>query len=579
MNAKDLFVLTEEEETLSELALASLEPIRKIADDTVTLLHFSKEWVDKAWETFCNFTGLGIPEEPYKGIGGSSRGMVIFNEKLSSIDAALSLVLGATVSLVEIPILVWGTDDQKSYWLPLLASGKLKGCYIQTEPDKGSDVAGIKGKAAKVKYGDCEEWWIKKDACFITNGDIANMGLVLVRTASDPARPHWGLTMFIVDLNRAKKEGTYFFDRNEDKAGLHLSSTSAFKLERCVADSILGEENHGWEVAMSTLAGSRATAIPSQAIGVMCGARDKTKKYMGEREVFGILCEFVPIMRMGLRRIDAAIQASRLLTWRAAVMRDELGARDQRPWESEASQAKLFASEAAEWATSDAMQLMGGKGYLMKDGVGKFWHDARIIKIYEGTSHIQEIVIMREFLKRLGRKRLFWLARNRYNKISWLTRFIAADRYAISWPVSSPGWPTEEAEFQADAHRAAYFHCSELKKAYEKLICLRNVFLQELGRILEEFPFDPKKDKTFPSPYFGFAYAFSALEGAKLALWELAFLANHKDTAPASEEVARAILVLGLAEESVKLAQSYRELLSSFPSLKTEIEGKGKLRA
>lgn len=572
MDAEKLFVLTDEEETLRYGLPSTLEPFRKIAEETRTVFHFDKQWSDKAWKFFCDsgFTGFGIPEKPYGGLGGSSRGMVIFNEELSAIDAALGLSLGATISLVALPILVWGTDEQKSRWVTLLASGKIKGCYVQTETGAGSNVAGILGTARKENGA----WLITKDCCFITNGDEADIGLALCRTDSKPNDRHFGLTMFIVDLNRARKDGTYILGRIEEKAGLHLSSTAAFKLERCVAEGVLGEENCGWDVAMSTLVGSRATAIPSQALGVIRGARDCAQKYMEERIQFMPL-DKIPVLRAMMRRIDAVLHASRLLTWRAAVYKDELGVKNWREWECEASQAKLFSGDAAERATSDAMQVMGGVGYMMKDGVGKYWHDGRIIKIYEGTAEIQKLIIMRRVLKRLGLKNLWMLGAR--NKFSFATRQAAAYRLARDWPMSSQGWQTEEEEFSF-AMREAQWHVRELYGAYRKLLEQRYIFLTELGKTLHDFPPDPKGD-TFPSPYFDLAYAFAALEGAKLALWEAAFRVHQKGDAIDTRDVAVAIDVLRFAAEIMVSAVVSREHLSKFPSLREEIEGKGQLKA
>ncbi|MBU6414974.1 acyl-CoA dehydrogenase family protein [Patescibacteria group bacterium] len=576
MNAEKLFVLTEEEDLLKHQLPEMLDPIRKIAEETKTIFHFDKQWSDKAWNFFreSGFTGFGIPDL-YGGVGWSSRAMIIFNEELSAIDAALGLSLGATISLVALSILAWGTDEQKSRWLHLFASGQIKGCYMQTEIEIGSNVAGILGTAVK----ENGVWRITKDCVFITNGAEsketgADVGLALARTAAKPGDRHYGLTMFIVDLNRARREGTYLFGRIEEKAGLHLSATATFKLERAVAEDILGEENHGWDVAMSTLVGSRATAIPSQALGVIRGARDKAREYM-ERRIQFLPLDKIPILRSKMLRVDSALHASRLLSWRAALYKDEMGVKQWREWECEASQAKLFAGDAAKWAPSSAMQMMGGVGYMMKDGVGKYWHDGRIINIYEGTKEIQEIIVMRRLLKRLGMKNL-WLLGAR-NKFSFATRHTAACWLALVWPVFSSGWSTEEKEFSF-AMRNVQWHNRELYGAYRKLIEQRYGFLMELGKTLQKFPPDPKGD-TFPSPYFKLAYVFAALEGAKLALWEAAFRVQHKGEALGAYDIALAQDALGFASELLATSRKSRENLSSSPSLRKEIEGKGMLKA
>ena len=432
MKSEELFVLTEGEELFrTELKnrLARDKKFQDIINRTLLIKDFDRQLFWEAFNFFKNagYSAYGIPEE-YGGFPASSRGSVILTEELCALDASIGLSLGATISLVASPILHWGTEEQKKFWLPKIVAGEVLGCYCQTEPNSGSDVASIQGRAV-LRNG---VWHITKSSRFITNGTEANLALVLVRTASRQEDVHYGLTMFIVDLERAKRERQASTPRNEVKAGLHLSPTSEVIFDDCVADDILGELHHGWAVAMSTLVGSRATSIAAQGIGVGRAAWELARDYAIGRMQFGLKLEEIPQQRKRLQKMETAVHMARLLAWRSAMLRDEKGARDSRPWECEASQAKLFSSEMAEWAPSEAMQLMGGVGYIMEAKAAKFWHDGRIVKIYEGTSDIQCTIIMHRLLERFG-KELTWLAAPR---ISAVTRWPHARRLAVVWPVS-----------------------------------------------------------------------------------------------------------------------------------------------
>lgn len=564
-------------EKLAELFLA-FEELRKEIEGLLKNPYFDIRKYNEA-RTIANalgMSGLGIAEE-FGGDGATACYNIIGGEEVSAIDPALALAFGAANTLAMKPIELFAPQELKEKWLPRMVSGELTGCYCQTTPRAGSDVANTEGRATQDANGN---WLVSKPCSFITGGRLANVGLVLVRTPVAPDDPrrndsHYGLTMFLVDMDRARREGTFIFHRDEHKAGLHMSLTSAIEFVSAVADGILGTLHEGWKVAMYILAASRAKAISPQAIGTGEGVSELAHNYAEQRTQFGLKLNEMPTERERLLKIDAGVNMSRFLAWRAALLLDEIGGLDSRPWQMEASCAKLVSSEMAEWAPSEAMQLMGGTGYIMDAKVAKFWQDGRVIKIYEGTSGVQCIIIMRGLLERLGRKNLGLLGHPAF-KYSFATRQATAYQLARDWPVSSSGWPTEEEEFSSEMHRA-YDHCPELQIAYHKLREYRYAFLVGLGKTLQDFPPDPK-GVTFPSPYFKFAYAFALLEGAKLALWELAFLTNQKNEAPETSDTARAETALGLAKKELRYAEDYREDLALFPALRKKIETEGKLK-
>lgn len=530
--------------------------------------HFNQKKSDQAFEIFkaLGILGLGMPEE-FGGDGSANSRMdVVVGETLSAIDAAITLSFGAAHSLAMKPILVHGTPEQKTKWLPRMVSGEIRGCYCQTEPDTGSNVAGIQGRA---RLDDEGFWRIWKQCQFITGGDQSGVALVLVKTPvanndKHKGNSHYGFTMFIVDLEQARRENTVEFLKNESKAGLEMSPTTAMNFEGAVADSVLGELHRGWRVAMSLLAGSRATAIPAQAIGIGQTMSDEAKKYAENRTQFERKLNTFPVQRERMLRIDL-IYAARLLAWHAAMLKDELGAQDQRPWEMEASVAKLIASETGVSSSLETMKLMGGMGYMRESLVPKSLADSLVIPIYEGTNDIQKIVIMRWLLERFGRNRLRWL-------VLRLTRHVAARHFAAEWPVAPSAWQTQEKEFKADVISASA-HARELRGMSQKLLRLRAKFWETFGKTLAAFPPNPK-DKTFPSLYFKLAYAFAALEGAKLTLWDVAFRTKRDKKAPETHDTALAVMSLSFAEKLISVAEISVANLLKFPSFRKEIEGK-----
>lgn len=342
--------------------------------------------------------GAVIPEE-YGGAGLSTLSFAIITEELCRADGGVGLSVGASQSLVAKPIVWWGTDGQKRFWLPKIASGEVIAAYAQTEPQAGSDVAGVKTQVVE----DGDELVLNGRKQFITNGSIADLVLVLART--DQEQPRRGLTMVLVDAEQAKAQGTLTVLKDEDKAGLHCSPTSALAFENCRVpkENILGGAGMGFAIAMMTLTCSRAM-IAAQSVGLAQAAFDCALAYSLEREQFGQkLAEFQKTQSK-IARMALMIDAARTLTYRAAWLVDELGAANFQDFMAEASMAKLYSSEIAETVASMSAKLHGGMGFMADSRISAILADTMVLQTYEGTSDIQELVIARKYLRPHGIK-------------------------------------------------------------------------------------------------------------------------------------------------------------------------------
>ncbi|OHA04365.1 MAG: hypothetical protein A3A28_05715 [Candidatus Sungbacteria bacterium RIFCSPLOWO2_01_FULL_47_32] len=342
----------------------------------------------------------GVIEERYGGAGLGMFEFFLVTEEMCRADGGVGLSIGASQSLVGKPIQNFGTDEQKNYWLPKIASGEILAAYCQTEPDSGSDVSSIKTRAHQHSYGTT--FRITGTKQFITNGSIADLLLVLARTGE---HKYNGLTCILVDAKKAREEGTLIVEKDFDKLGIHCSPTSTLVFQDCIvpALNILGAEGTGWPIAMVTLTGSRSM-IAAQGVGLAQGALDEALTYVTQRKQFGKhLAEFQRVQGQ-LARIAMKLDAARLLGYRAAWLTDELGPMQAMDFMMEASMAKLYASEVVEEIASTAAELHGGMGFTTEARIGAIVEDARVLKIYEGTSAIQEYVIARQLLAKHGFK-------------------------------------------------------------------------------------------------------------------------------------------------------------------------------
>ncbi|MGV9880346.1 acyl-CoA dehydrogenase family protein [Streptomyces sp. NPDC003006] len=326
------------------------------------------------------FLGLTIDEE-YGGSGGDHLAYCLVTEELGRGDSSVRGIVSVSLGLVAKTIASWGSEAQKRQWLPGLTSGEYVGCFGLTEPGTGSDAGSLTTKA--VREGD--DYVVNGAKMFITNGTWADVVLLFARTNDTPG--HRGVSAFLVPtdtpgLSRRTIHG---------KLGLRGQATAELVLEdvRVPASAMLAPEGKGFSVAMSALAKGRMS-VAAGCVGIAQAALDVAVKYATEREQFGKTIAHHQLVQELLSDIAVDVDAARLLTWRVADLVDR-----GRPFATESSKAKLFASEAAVRAANNALQVFGGYGYIDEYPAGKLLRDARVMTLYEGTSQIQKLVIGR----------------------------------------------------------------------------------------------------------------------------------------------------------------------------------------
>jgi alkylation response protein AidB-like acyl-CoA dehydrogenase len=341
---------------------------------------FPRELIGKLGEL--GLMGVCVPEE-YAGAGADFLSYILVLEQLSRADAGVGVTVAVHTSAVTLPILTFGTDEQRSRFVPPLARGESVGAFALTEPEAGSDAGSL--RTAATPNGD--GWKISGSKQWITNGGFGGTVLLFARTAPETPGPK-GVSAFILDGNQV--EAT----REEEKLGLNSSSTVDLVIRDAEADRdrLLHEEGKGFAVAMATLDGGRI-GIAAQALGIAQAAYDVARSYAMEREQFGQrIAEFQAIQHK-LANMSMELDAARLLIYRAAWLKQE-----GRPHTEEGAKAKLFASEMARRQTAEAIQILGGYGYTKEFPVERYYRDAKITEIYEGTSEIQRLVIARSIL-------------------------------------------------------------------------------------------------------------------------------------------------------------------------------------
>ncbi len=377
------FLLSEEERMIRDAAreLAEKEFAPKAAEYDESM-KFPKENVAKLAEL--GFLGMGVPEE-WGGAGMSTLAYVLAMEEISKACASTGVIMSVNNSLVCDPIKAFGNDFQKEKYLKPLAQGQKLGAYCLTEPEAGSDAQNLRTTA--VKEGG--HYVLNGTKNFITNGQIADVYVVYAKT--DPEAGHRGISAFIVDgtsegLTRGNKENTM---------GIRASSTCSlfFTNVRVPAENLVASEGQGFKVALATLDGGRI-GIAAQALGIGQAALDAATAYSQERKTFGKPIAELQAVQWMLADSATEMEAARLLTYRAAVKKDT-GER----YSMEASMAKLFASRAAVNTADRAVQIHGGYGYIKEYPVERYYRDAKITELYEGTSEIQRLVIARNLLK------------------------------------------------------------------------------------------------------------------------------------------------------------------------------------
>ena len=329
------------------------------------------------------FLGMAVPEE-WGGVGYGARTIVIVLEEIARVSAALAIMIAVHNSVGVMPILRFGTDEQKKRFLPRLVSKELA-AFSLSEPGAGSDAGAIQSAAVK----NSDHYVLNGSKNWVTNGQRA--GVFLIFATTDRAANHRGISAFIVE------RGTpgLTIGKAEDKMGLRASDTVALALEdlKVPVDQRLGAEGVGFVMAMSMLDAGRI-GVAAQALGVLNAAYDEAARYAQQREAFGHPLAKIQAIQMKLAEMERRSQCARLLIQRAAWLRDA-----GRPYRREASMAKLYASEAATWVSHQAIQIHGGYGYVKEYPVERYYRDARVMEIYEGTSEIQRLVIARSLLK------------------------------------------------------------------------------------------------------------------------------------------------------------------------------------
>jgi alkylation response protein AidB-like acyl-CoA dehydrogenase len=323
--------------------------------------------------------GLTIPEE-YGGTGGDHLTYCLVVEELGRADSSVRGIVSVSLGLVGRSIARYGTEAQRREWLPRLCSGEAVGCFGLTEPDAGSDAASLTTRA--VRKGD--RWLLSGEKNFITNGTSAQLALVFARTGDDGAK---GITAFLIPTDRP---GFTAYEIH-GKLGLRGQATARLTLDEVdVPDAArLGEPGQGFAIAMSALAKGRMS-LAAGCVGILQGCLAAAVGYATSRTQFGRPIAGFQLVQQLIADIAVETEAARLLVWRVADLVDR-----GQPFETEASVAKLYASEAAVRAANSALQVFGGYGYVDEYPVGKYLRDARVTTVYEGTSQIQQLIIGR----------------------------------------------------------------------------------------------------------------------------------------------------------------------------------------
>jgi alkylation response protein AidB-like acyl-CoA dehydrogenase len=360
-----------------EFAAAEIEPNAAEWDREH---RFPKELFGKLAEL--GLMGACVPEE-YGGAGADFLSYILMLEEISRADAGVGVTVAVHTSAVTLPILTFGTDEQRSRFVPPLAHGEVIGAFALTETEAGSDAGSL--RTAATPSGD--GWTISGTKQFISTAEYAGTFLLFART--DPSTPGAkGVSAFILDADHIRVTGA------EEKLGLNSSVTNSIAIEGADVggDRLLHEEGKGFAVAMATLDGGRI-GIGAQALGIAQAAYDAAHAYALERRQFGRRIADFQAIQFKLADMATEIEAARLLVYRAAWLKQE-----GRPHSEAGAKAKLFTSEMARRQTAEAIQILGGYGYTKEFQVERYYRDAKITEIYEGTSEIQRLVIARSIL-------------------------------------------------------------------------------------------------------------------------------------------------------------------------------------
>jgi alkylation response protein AidB-like acyl-CoA dehydrogenase len=327
--------------------------------------------------------GVCVPEE-HGGAGADFLSYVLVLEELSRADAGVGVTVAVHTSACTLPILAFGTEEQQAQFVPPLAGGEAIGAFALTESGSGSDAGALRTSAEPEGDG----WRIRGTKQWITNAEHAGTILLFARTDPDTEGAR-GVSAFVLDRDHVE------ITRTEEKLGINSSVTNDLSVDAYVpADRMLHGERKGFTVAMATLDGGRI-GIAAQAVGIARAAYDVARAYALERRAFGRRIGDFQAIQWKLADMATEIDAARLLVYRAAWLKQQ-----GEPHTAEGAKAKLFASEMARRQTAEAIQVLGGYGYTKEFPVERYYRDAKITEIYEGTSEIQRLVIARSILAR-----------------------------------------------------------------------------------------------------------------------------------------------------------------------------------
>jgi len=377
------FKLTEEHKMIlqaaRDFALKEIAPIAAECDETGD---FPYETIMKMGEM--GFMGIEVPEE-YGGAGMDTLAYVLALEEICKVDASHGTIMSVNNSLYNYGILRFGTEEQKNKFLVPVATGKAIGAYSLTEPMSGSDAGTMRSRAVR----DGDHYVINGRKSWVTSGPVADY--LILFTITDPEAGHRGITAFLIDASRPG----FIRDKKEPKLGIRASATSEIVFEnyRCPVEHRLGEEDQGFKIAMTVLDAGRI-GIASQALGIAEASYQASLEYVREREAFGRKIGQFQGISFKIADMKTRIEASRLLVYQAAIAKENSKLSGAR-FTLEAAMAKLFASETAMFCAHAAVQIHGGMGYSKELPVERYFRDAKITEIYEGTSEIQRLVIAR----------------------------------------------------------------------------------------------------------------------------------------------------------------------------------------
>lgn len=375
-------ILTEEQTMIRDMARDfAAEQLAPKADEWDRESRFPKEAIEAMGPL--GLMGMLVPEE-WDGAGTDNISAALAVEEIAAGDGSVSTIMAVHNSVACMPILKFGTEDQKERFLRPLAKGEMLGCFCLTEPHAGSDASAIRTKAVR----DGNKWRLSGSKQFITSG--ANADVAIVFAVTDPEAGKKGISAFIVPTDSKGYEVASV----EKKLGQKASDTChlVFDDVELTPDLMLGEEGQGYRIALSNLEGGRI-GIAAQAIGMARAALDAAVAYAKERTSMGAPIAEHQAVAFRLAEMATKVEVARQMTLHAASLRDA-----GEPCLREASMAKLYASEMAEEVVSDALQTFGGYGYVNDYPVERIYRDVRVCKIYEGTSDIQKLVIARQLL-------------------------------------------------------------------------------------------------------------------------------------------------------------------------------------